>query len=219
MGACLVVAVPAHVDLAEVDDPGVVGEEANRVGEIIDFPGWSLDGPVSMPEQAFGIEDVGVLMNSAYPWARPAVGVELRDGVGEIDAGALLEVYLYSQTASATARSQTGTVATKHGLVVRTALLEDAKGEILVAGQLGQGTPGGLDGAFQQLGRTTSGAVVDSVGKMLEYPLDRVAIQGAPTKAQLRPTIFLLLSILLAVAVGSVPRLIRKTRERRRLRA
>ena len=34
---------------------------------------------------------------------------------------------------------------------------------------------GGFDAAFEQLATTVSPSVVDSVGKMLEYPLDRVA--------------------------------------------
>ncbi len=192
--------------------------EATRVGAAIAYPGWSIDAPVSTPHHSFGVRDIPVLMNAAYPWGRPTIGVELRDGVGEMDAGALFEVYSYSQAAMATAFSETGTVITKHGLVIQTSDIDGTSGEILVAGDLSSVGRGGFDAAFEQLAGRTSPSVVESVAKMLEYPLDRVDPGAAPSMEQLRPAFFLLLSIVLAVGAGSVPTLIRRANERKALR-
>lgn len=188
--------------------------EATRVGEAIRYPRWSLEAPTSIPSQSFGIEDAAVLLDTAFPWARPSIGVELRDGVSEIDAGALFEVYSYSQVAIPLALSRTGTITTAHGLVIKTADLGGTRGQILVAGHLDTTSTGGFDAAFEQLSRSTSPTVVDSVGKMLEYPLDRVTRESAPPTVQLRPAVLLLLSLAIAVAIGSLPSLIRKRRKR-----
>jgi hypothetical protein len=59
-----------------------------------------------------------VLINTAFPWVRPTLDIELTDGVGEIDAAALFEVYTYSQATLTRAVSTTGTVRTRHGLVL-----------------------------------------------------------------------------------------------------
>lgn len=159
-----------------------------------------------------------VLLNTMFPWGRPYIDVELRGSVGEIDAGAIFEVYSYSQAAVATARSETGTVTTKHGLVIRTLDLDEATGDTVVAAGLGSVSPGGWDAAFEQLSRSTSAPVLESGGKMLGYPLDRVAGESAPLTMQLRPTLLLILAIVPALGVGSVAGFIRRTR-RRKLRA
>lgn len=193
-------------------------DEGARVGELVRFPGWSPEAPLDIPTETFGLEDVPVLLNAMFPWARPTIGVELRNDVGEIDAGAIFEVYSYSQAAVANALSETGTITTKHGLVIRTSTLDDAGGAELVAGSLDSDSPGGFDAAFQQLSRSTSASVVDSVSKMLAYPLNQVSTDVAPLAAQLRPVLFLILSITLAVGVGMVPRIIRRMRHRSSIR-
>ena len=193
--------------------------EAERVGTAIGYPGWSLDAPVAVPTASFGSADIPVLLNAVYPWARPSIGVELRDGVGEIDAGAIFEVYTYSQAARATAFSSTGTVTTKHGLVINTAGPDEAVGQRLVAGHLASSSSGGFDAAFEQLAQTTSTSVVESTGKMLGYPLDRTIREVPGLVVQVRATLFLLLSIVLAAAAGSVPAFIGRVRRRRSMGA
>ena len=94
--------------------------EATRVGALIDAPAGhrtrrqrcapSTSTPGTSPSWR----------QVRSPWGRPAIDVQLDDGVGEIDTAALLEVYSYSQAATSNAISATGTVTTRHGLVMRT---------------------------------------------------------------------------------------------------
>ncbi|HEY3545370.1 MAG TPA: DJ-1/PfpI family protein [Propionicimonas sp.] len=189
--------------------------EATRVGTLINYPGWSLDAPSAMPAQSFAVGDVPVLANAAFPWGRPTIDVQLEDGVGEIDAAAVFEVYSYSQAASATALSKTGEITTRHGLLVRTAAIGLPKREVVVPGSVtSRGGLHGFDAAFEQLSRTTGPTVVKSISKMLEYPIDRVVIDDAPVSARARPGVMTALGVLIALAAGAVPSIIRRARHR-----
>lgn len=194
--------------------------EATRVGESIGYPGWKLDAPTAMPVRSFGFEDAAFLLNTAFPWGRPNVAVELRDGVDEIDAAAIFEVYGYSQGATTSALSAKGFVTTGHGLVLKTSTLDGAMPTV-VAGELGgAGRPQGFDAAFAQLSRSSSPSVVQSVSKMLEYPIERIEQYAAPLAAQARTPLLLALSLLLAVGVGLLPTVIlRRVRRREKARA
>jgi len=187
--------------------------EATRVGEEISYPGWSVDASPAMPAKSFGVADAAVLINTAFPWVRPTFDIELIDGVGEIDAAALFEVYTYSQAAATRAVSETGTVHTRHGLVLATDLLGD-HATLKAGGLVSQDGFGGLDAAFEQLARTVSPSVVASVGKMLEYPLDRVARDITPNALQWRSTALLGLALLVAAALGALPFVVRRLRRR-----
>ncbi len=187
--------------------------EANRVGAQISYPGWSLDASPSMPAKSFTTADAAVLINTALPWARPTFDIELSDGIGEIDAAALFEVYTYSQAALTRAVSETGTVRTQHGLTLLTEVAETE--EALQAGSLSSASGfGGLDAAFEQLARTVSPSVVDSVGKMLEYPLDRVSRDIAPDAQQWRSPALLAVALVVSLALGALPILVRRLRRR-----
>lgn len=183
--------------------------EATRVGKSFGYPGWKLDAPTAMPAKSFGFEDATFLLNTAFPWGRPNIAVQLRDGVDEIDAAAIFEVYGYSQGATTSALSAKGFVTTRHGLVLKTSTVNGATATV-VAGELGgAGSPQGFDAAFAQLSRSSSSSVVQSVSKMLEYPLDRVEQDAAPRIEQARTPLLLALSLLLAVGVGLLPTVIR----------
>ncbi|MCU1580610.1 MAG: AraC family transcriptional regulator [Rhodoglobus sp.] len=191
--------------------------EATRVGDAISYPRWSLDAPTAMPVRSFGFEDTAFLANTAFPWGRPNIGVELRDGVDEIDAAAIFEVYGYAQGTTASALSRKGLVTTRHGLVVQTSLLSEGTAASLVAGELGKaGTEQGFDAAFEQLSTSTSASVVQSVSKMIEYPIDRVTLQSAQIMSLARTPLLLMLGILLAVTVGLLPTLICRALPRRK---
>jgi putative intracellular protease/amidase len=192
--------------------------EATRVGSEIAYPGWSLDAHTTIPAQSFGTMDAGVLLNTAFPWSRPTVDIELPEGVGEIDAAALFEVYTYSQAATTNAVSATGTVHTRHGLTIRTGLTgaNDGGRDAFVAGGIaGHAGFGGFDAAIEQLSRTTGPAVAVSVGKMLEYPLDRVTLVDAPTLDRWRAPALLATTVLLAAALGATPYAVRRLRRHR----
>ncbi len=189
--------------------------EATRVGTLIDYPGWSPDGPVAMPAQSFAAGDLSVLANMTFPWARPLIDVQLDDGVGEIDAAALLEVYSYSQVATANAVSATGTVTSRHGLLIRTVATGTRTHQVVVAAEVvSSAGHHGFDAAFEKLSRDTNPTVLASVAKMLEYPLDRVVQHAAPLPVQWRPAFLITLSLLLAIAAGASPRVITRIRHR-----
>ena len=192
--------------------------EAERVGRLIDYPGWQPGQTTAIPAQRFGADDLGVLANLVLPWGRPEIDIRLRDGVGEIDAAALFEVYSYSQAAGAIATSSTGTVVTRHGLTLRTAVAQpSADRPGLIAGQLRSHTGhAGFDAAFEQLSRDASPAVVQSVAKMLEYPLDRVSPQAPSVAATWRTPILFAAGALVAIAAGSLPYLLRRRRRAKR---
>jgi len=148
----------------------------------------------------------------------PNIAVELGDGVDEIDAAAIFEVYGYSQGATTSALSAKGFVTTRHGLVLKTSTLDGATPTV-VAGELGgAGRPQGFDAAFAQLSRSSTPSVVRSVSKMLEYPIERIEQYAAPLAAQARTPLLLALSLLLAVGVGLLPTvIIRRVRRVRRV--
>lgn len=189
-------------------------DEAARVGRLIDYPGWRPDQSTTIGTQGFGAADVGVLGNLVLPWGRPTIDVRLDNGVGEIDAAALLEVYGYSQAVNATAVSEAGTVVTRHGLTLRTTLAA-ASGErpaVVAADIRSDAGHAGFDAAFEQLGRDSSPGTVRSVAKMLEYPLDRVAPQPTSVVAAWRTPLLLTVVAALAIGMGSVPYLLRRRR-------
>jgi len=189
--------------------------EAARVGTLIDYPSWSPDAPVAMPAHSFDAGDLAVVANMAFPWARPVIDVRLGDGVGELDAAALLEVYSYSQAATARAVSPTGTVTTRHGLMIATVATGSPTHQVVVAGELvSSAGHHGFDAAFEHLSRNTNPAVLVSVAKMLEYPLDRVVPHAAPLPELWRPGFLISLSLLLAIAAGASPRIITRIRHR-----
>ena len=191
--------------------------EAARVAKLISYPGWTSHSTPRMPTRSFGPEDVPVLINAAFPWGRPTVDIRLLDGVDELDAAALFEVYNYSLAASTRSVSATGTVRTRHGLMLRTEVLDrTAGGRTVTAGEVrSRRGLGGFDAAFEQLGRTVRPTVVDSVSKMIEYPLSRVDRDQPFAWQQWRTTGLLGVAALVALAAGSLPLVGRRIRRRR----
>jgi transcriptional regulator GlxA family with amidase domain len=177
--------------------------EAERVGRLVDYPGWSLGGSTAMPAQSFSAGDLTVLGNTSFPWGRPDIDVQLKDGVDEVDAAAVFEVYNYSQAGATVARSASGRITTRHGLVVLTAATGPSTPDAIIPGHLvSAGGRHGFDAAFEQLSRSTSPTVVRSVAKMLEYPLDRDVLDTAPLPLRWRPITLFITAIALGVAAG-----------------
>lgn len=190
--------------------------EATRIGGQVAYPDWSLDSPTRMPAQSFSARDAGVILNTAFPWSRPTVTIALPEGVGEIDAAALFEVYTYSQAATTEAVSATGTVRTRHGVTIHTRrAATDDDGATLIAGSFpGRAGNGGFDAAIEQLAEATSPEVATSVGKMLEYPLDRVTLTNQANMQRWRAPAFLAAAVLLAAGLGAIPFAARRLRRR-----
>jgi putative intracellular protease/amidase len=90
--------------------------EAQRVGQELAYPGWSLHGPSEIRAQRWAPGDLAYLLAAAFPWLRPTVGVGLVEGAGELEVAAPFEVYASSFAARTVPIAATATVATRHGL-------------------------------------------------------------------------------------------------------
>lgn len=212
--------------------------EAQRVGALIGYPDWSLDGSRAIPVQSFSLTDLPVGVNAIAPWMRPTVGVGLTEGVSEIDMASAFEVYNITFAARAVPVSANGTVTTKHGMVLVTDTEKQAPpmSRIIVPGattmnsidpQLAgwaktrsvpldalHGPTGatGFDGALQYLAAHTNRGTALSAGKLIDYPTAGLELAAGGTA--LRAPILLLMSLLLSVAVGLLPTIIRRMRRR-----
>lgn len=96
-------------------------DESRRIGDALHYPGWSLNGPTAITPNHLALSDLPYALNAAFPWLRPTIGVGLEEGVGEIDAAAAFEVHSgVSFSSRAIPISATGTVTTRHGVVLLT---------------------------------------------------------------------------------------------------
>ena len=92
--------------------------EALRVGRLVNYPDWSLTQPTEIPVQSFAPGDIPIGLNAIVPWLRPTIGVGMAAGVSEIDLASVFEVYNVSYAARAIPVTATGSVTTKHGMVL-----------------------------------------------------------------------------------------------------
>jgi len=90
--------------------------EAQRVGQELAYPGWSLHGPTEIRGQRWGPGDLAYLLAVVFPWWRPTVGVGLVEGVGELEVAAPFEVYASSFAARTVPVAAGVSVTTRHGL-------------------------------------------------------------------------------------------------------
>ncbi|MEO6310081.1 MAG: DJ-1/PfpI family protein [Leifsonia sp.] len=212
--------------------------EAQRVGALIGYPDWSLDGSRAIPVQSFNLADLPVGLNPIAPWLRPTIGVGLADGVSEIDVASAFEVYNMTFAARAVAVSAHGTVTTKHGmvLVTDTETRASSLSTLIVPGATSvssvdphlagwakaRGIPvdalhgptgaTGFDGALEYFAAHTNRGTAMSAAKMIDYPT--AGLELAAGGSALRAPIILVLSILVSVGVGMLPTIIRRVRRR-----
>jgi putative intracellular protease/amidase len=90
--------------------------EAQRVGQELAYPGWTLHGPTEIRAQRWAPHDLAYLLAVVFPWLRPTVGVGLVEGVGELEVAAPFEVYASSFAARTVPIAAEATVTTRHGL-------------------------------------------------------------------------------------------------------
>jgi putative intracellular protease/amidase len=90
--------------------------EAQRVGQELAYPGWTLHGPTEIRAQRWVPRDLAYLLAVVFPWLRPTVGVGLVEGVGELAVAAPFEVYASSFAARTVPIAAEATVTTRHGL-------------------------------------------------------------------------------------------------------
>ncbi|MET3922728.1 DJ-1/PfpI family protein [Arthrobacter sp. UYEF20] len=214
-------------------------EEAERVGRLVNYPGWSVAAPAGIPFQSFDAGDIPVGLNALIPWFRPTIGVGLFNGVSEIDVASAFEVYNVSFAARAVAVAPTDTVTTKHGLILLTVperqapavdrviapgrardqdidpQLRDwaASRNVPVDAFAGAGGVLGFDGAIEYLAQHADRATALSAAKMIDYPTAHLNLPAGGTSVRV-PVLFAL-GLLLAILVGSLPAIIRTAIRRR----
>jgi putative intracellular protease/amidase len=203
--------------------------EAQRVGRELAYPGWSLDGPTGIPAQRPAPRDLTNLLAALAPWRRPAVGVGLAEGVGELDIAAPFEVYATSFAARTVAIAAGCTVATRHGvrliaapadataprvdrLIVPGAHSLDEVGPPLAGWAAKRGLCVELpqaDGEFsfdamlRDLAAHADRATAHVTAKSIEYPTGHLHLAGPAWPW--RPTTLLALTGVAAIAAGFLP--------------
>ena len=90
--------------------------EAERVGQELAYPGWSLHAPTEIRAQRWAPRDLAYLLAVVFPWLRPTVAVGLVEGVGELDVAAPFELYASSFAARTVPIAAEAIVTTRHGL-------------------------------------------------------------------------------------------------------
>jgi putative intracellular protease/amidase len=203
--------------------------EAQRVGRELAYPGWSLDGPTGIPAQRPAPRDLTNLLAALAPWRRPALGVGLVDGAGEIDIAAPFEVYASSFAARTVPIAAGRTVMTRHGLRlvaapadataprvdrlivpgVRRADQVDPRLAGWAAGRgldielLQAGGEFSFDAMLRDLAAHADRATASITAKSIEYPTAHLQLAGSPWPW--RPTALAALTIAAAIGAGFLP--------------
>ncbi|MBF0688150.1 MAG: DJ-1/PfpI family protein [Cellulomonas sp.] len=195
----------------------LVGQDAAvRAARAI---GWSYDassGPPRMARTRLAPPDAVVALHSAFGWDRPRIGVQLTDGVGELELASVFDTYAQSLAADTVAVGDRP-VRSRHGLtfVPRTASVAGLD-RLVVPGTTGPRTVPGIDvvhpherpgfaydAVLQDLARTTDVATARWTAKVLEYPVDGLPLDGPswPWALTLRPVALGTLGVLVALGV------------------
>ena len=214
--------------------------EAERVGRELAYPGWHPGAPAAMPAQRATPGDLSYVLMAAFPWFRPAVGIGLAEGVGEIDAAAAFDIYAGNSSAARAIPVAAGdTITTRHGLQ----LLRQAAGpgaprldRLVVPGLrnadeldpglarwaashgLGIELPhaGQPDGEFsfdpllRDLAAHADKATARSTAKNTEYPAGHLQLAGR--RWPWRPTALFALTIAAAIGAALLPAAARRYR-------
>jgi hypothetical protein len=214
-------------------------DEAQRVGQELAYPGWSLHGPTGIPAQRWAPRDLALVLAVVFPWLRPTVGVGLVEGVGELEVAAPFEVYSASFVARTVPIAATATVPTRYGLrlvatpadagaprvdrlvVPGVGSIEEVGSRLLEwAAERGLSvelpTGGQAAGQFSydamlaDLAGHSDQTTARVTAKSIEYPTEQLELAGAGWPW--RPTTLLALSATATAAVALVPAAARRNR-------
>ena len=206
--------------------------EAQRVGQELAYPSWSLHGPTEIGGQRWAPGDLAYLLAVVFPWWRPTVGVGLVQGVGELEVAAPFEVYASSFAARTVPIAAQASVTTRHGLrLVATpanagALRPDrlvmagvgpiqevdsqllgwaaARGLQVELPQSGQAAGAfGFDAMLADLASHSDQTTARVTAKSIEYPTEQLELAGAAWPW--RPTALLALTATAATGIALVP--------------
>jgi putative intracellular protease/amidase len=215
-------------------------DEATRVGRLVGYPDWSLTQSPDIATQSFARTDLPIGLNALIPWGRPTLGIALTDGVGEIDVASSFEVYDVSYAARPIPLSATGTVTTRHGLVLLTSTMTDGPTPTVLAVPGPAGTRAlnpalrgwadqhhvrvdaihgndrspGFDGALEYLAAHAGRATAVSAAKMIDYPTTQVHLPDGAGSTRI--PLLLGLGAALTAAAAAAPTLLRRARRRSR---
>jgi putative intracellular protease/amidase len=206
--------------------------EAQRVGQELAYPGWTLHGPTEIRGQRWAPGDLAYLLAVVFPWWRPTVGVGLVQGVGELEVAAPFEVYASSFAARTVPIAAEATVTTRHGLrlvatpgnagalridrlvVAGVGPIEEVDSQLLgwAAGRgLNVELPNGgqaagafsFDAMLGDLAGHSDQATARVTAKSIEYPTDQLELVGVGWPW--RPTALFALAATAALGVGLLP--------------
>jgi hypothetical protein len=215
--------------------------EAQRVGQELAYPGWSLHGPTDIRAQRWAPHDLAFLLGVGFPWWRPTVGVGLVEGVGELEVAAPFEVYAASFAARTVPIAAAATVTTRHGLrlVATPANAGAPRMDRLVVPGVGRieevdaqllgwaddrGLKVELPNGGQAAGQFSFDAMLGDLAshsdkttarvtaKSIEYPTEQLELAGAGWPW--RPTVLLALTATAAIGVALVPAAVTHRRRR-----
>jgi transcriptional regulator GlxA family with amidase domain len=206
--------------------------EAERVGQELAYPGWTLHGPTEIRAQRWAPGDLAYLLAVVFPWLRPTVGVGLVEGVGELDVAAPFEVYASSFAARTVPIAAEATVTTRHGLrlvatpanagalridrlvVPGVGRIEEVDSQLLrwaADRDLNVELPNGgqaagqfsFDAMLGDLAGHSDQTTARVTAKSIEYPAEQLELAGAGWPW--RPTALLALTATAAIGVALVP--------------
>ena len=143
----------------------VGNDEAQRVADLHPELQWTPTVSPVVDDAHFALSDWPVALHWVEPWLRPTIGVVLHDGVSELDATAVFEVWSQSAAAHTIPIADDVTVTTQHGLVLLTTAAGDAPSlsRRIIPG-------GGFTTALGDLATHAGTATAASTAKMLGYP-------------------------------------------------
>ncbi|MFF3632104.1 DJ-1/PfpI family protein [Streptomyces sp. NPDC002164] len=213
-------------------------DEATRIGKGLSYPGWTPDGPTTIPANHLTPGDLPYALNAAFPWLRSTVGIGLVDGVDEIDAAAAFEAYGgVSFSARTVVLGSRGTVTTRHGLVLiaqPTGSSSHGVDRFVVPGvadvsavdtslrtwahrnKLAVELPGGgrhdgefgFDPVLRDLARHSDRSTARVTAKFSEYPSSHLTLTGAAWPW--RSTLLAVAAAVVSVGAGFLPTAIRR---------
>ncbi|WP_232499729.1 DJ-1/PfpI family protein [Agromyces humatus] len=202
-------------------------DAAAEAAREIAWPFYHRDGAARLEQAQLAPSDAVVAFNTAFNWGRPNIGVQLTDGVGELELASVFDTYGQSLAVRTVAVGD-GAVQSRHGLtfVPRT---DTGAGldRLIVPGTAEHEPVHGMepeyphrtagfafDSVLQDLARTTDVATAEWTAKVLEYPVDDLALEGPswPWAETFRLLLLAAVGVLLALGAFALVRARRRGR-------
>ncbi|MCD2441776.1 DJ-1/PfpI family protein [Agromyces sp. SYSU K20354] len=205
----------------------VGADAAAEAARGIAWPFYHRDGAARLEQAQLAPADAVVGLNTAFSWGREGIGVLLSDGVGEIELASVFDTYGQSLAVRTVAIGE-GAVRSRHGLTF-VPRAETAVGldRLVVPGRTEhEPVPGmapeyphreagfAFDAVLRDLARTTDVATAEWTAKVLEYPVDALALEGPawPWAETFRPLLLAGVGVLAALGAFALARARRRGR-------